>query len=174
MKIPMQIFVELMPPLDTGDTEMLEWDNEAKTNLKPTKVGKRFDLYHCTITKPSVNDRFWRLQDREKPRRIRVQGQMVTSNRGKGCAKLHLSQAAEERGETTALLTQVTGNTTIQLKVPTEERAMPTLKITLKVSTLNKFGHIEWVTTFGARTAAALAARTETLRANGNQKPSGR
>ena len=32
---------------------------------------------------------------------------------------------------------------------------MPTLRITLKVSTLSKVGHVEWATDFAPRTAAA-------------------
>jgi hypothetical protein len=50
----------------------------------------------------------------------------------------------------------VTGNVSVLLKVPKKERAMPSLQIRLKVSTLNKHGHIEWATTFAAKTAAAL------------------
>ena len=65
-----------------------------------------------------------------------------------------------ERGERTDLLAQVTGNVTVTLKVPKKERAMPFLRIKLKVSTLKK-GHVEWATAFGAKTAAALRKQME-------------
>ena len=65
-------------------------------------------------------------------------------------------RGAEARGERTDLLAQVTGNVSVECKVPKEERAMPLLRIVFKVSTLNKTGHIEWATNFGARTAATL------------------
>ena len=54
------------------------------------------------------------------------------------------------------LISSVTGNTTITLKAPKKERAMPLMQIKAKVSTMNKNGHIEWATTFAPRTAAAL------------------
>lgn len=38
---------------------------------------------------------------------------------------------------------------------------MPTLRITLKVSTLSKVGHVEWATDFAPRTAAALRKQME-------------
>lgn len=101
-------------------------------------------------------DKFWRLQDREPLRRKRVEGALVTYRRGLRSAQLHLSKAAEERSERTDLLAQVTGNVIVYFKVPKKERAMPYLRITLKVSTLNKHNHIEWGTSFGPRTAAAL------------------
>ena len=38
MKIPTGIFVGLMKPLDTGDAEGLEWTDETKAELVPTKT----------------------------------------------------------------------------------------------------------------------------------------
>ena len=51
----------------------------------------------------------------------------------------------------------MTGNVTVHLKVPKKERAMPSLHLGFKVSTLSKHGHIiEWATIFAPKTAAAL------------------
>ena len=54
------------------------------------------------------------------------------------------------------MIAQVTGNTTVSLKVPALERAMPTLIIKVSVATMDKQGHILWPTTYSAKTAAAL------------------
>lgn len=161
LRIPMEIFVDLMKPMDTGDMENFEWEDAQKTKLKPTKTTKGLEHFSYTISKPEKVDKFWCLQEREPVRRKRKDGALVPYRRGLGSSRLHLSTAAEERGERTDLLAQVTGNVTVALKVPTKERAMPYLKMTLKVSTLNKFGHIEWATAFGARTAAALRKQME-------------
>ena len=107
-------------------------------------------------------DKFWCLEEKESVRRVRQGGKLVRTRRGKGSARLHLSAAAEERGERTDLLAQVTGQVHVLLRVPKEERAMPTLHIGFKVSTLDKNGHIEWATTFAARTGAALRNQMQT------------
>jgi hypothetical protein len=161
LRIPMEIFVDLMKPMDTGDMEKFEWEDAQKTKLKPTKETKGLQHFSYMISKPEKVDKFWRLQEREPVRRKRKDGALVPYRRGLGSSRLHLSSAAEERGERTDLLAQVTGNVTVALKVPTKERAMPYLKMGLKVSTLNKFGHTEWGTAFGARTAAALRKQME-------------
>ena len=102
------------------------------------------------------------MEDKESTHKVRKEGRLVPSRRGLGCSRLHLSTAAEERGQRTDLLASVTGKVTINLKVPKKERAMPTLRLTLKVSTLSKAGHIEWATDFEPRTAAALRKQMET------------
>lgn len=157
VRIPQQIFIDLMKPLDSNDVETFEWeDDETKTALKPTKDGKSFQEFNYTINKPMIVDKLWNLEERDPARRRRQSGKLVSSRRGLGSARLHLSAAAEERGERTDLLAQVTGNVTVKFKVPKKERAMPTLRMQFKVSTLSHRGHIEWATNFAPRTAAAL------------------
>ena len=155
-KVPQDIFVDLMQPMDDGDMKDFAWEDETKKKLIPTKDGKTFQDFKYTISSPSKVDKFWRLQELEPSRRARQGGKLVPRRRGLGSSRLHLSAAAEARGERTDLLAQVTGNVTVHLKVPKNERAMPTLRITFKVSTLNKHGHVKWATSFEPRTAAAL------------------
>ena len=156
LKVPQEVFVDLMKPMDDGDMEDFEWEDDTKMKLKPTKVGKSLDEYKYTIKAPAKVDKFWRLEQTEPTRRVREGGKLVRRRRGLGSSRLHLSAAAEERGERTDLLAQVTGNVTVHLKVPKKERAMPSLHLALKVSTLSKHGHIEWATMFAPKTAAAL------------------
>ena len=157
LRCPKEIFFDLMKPLESGDMNNFEWEDDAKTTLTPTLDRPSFLEYRYTISKPQLVDKFWRLQEIEGAREKRDKdGEIRPSRRGLGSARLHLSKAAEGRGERTHLLAQVTGNVVVSLKVPKGERAMPFLKILYKVSTMNKTGHVEWATAFTPKTAAAL------------------
>ena len=160
IRVPEQIFLELMKPLNDNCMEAFEWVDEEKSALRPTRCGGTLTEYKYTCKNPEVLDSLWRLQDWEKApvgkKTGKKTGKERSTRRGHGCARLHLSAAAEERGERTDLLAQVSGNTTITFKVPHEERVMPTLTMTTKVSTMDKNGHIIWPTTFGNATKAAL------------------
>lgn len=155
MKLPMQCFLDLMQPLETDCVTGFEWTDETKTQLKPTKSSKALCQYKYIIDKPSLVDRIWRLEQRETAGRCR-DGTLKPTRRGLGASRLHLSEAAADRGEMSDLLAGITGNLTIHLTEPLKERAMPTLKMLLKVSTMDKNGHIIWGQTFAPRTAAAL------------------
>lgn len=154
---PEIVFIELLKPLQTGDAKDLEWIEEGKT-LKPTAIKKTFCAYNYTIRKPSLIDKIWRLELMDKKRRrSRKNGEeMLPWRRGHGCARLHLSQAAARRGEKTNLISQVTGNVIMNLKVPKNERAMPQLTMKYSVATMDKNGHVIWPTKYEVRTAAAL------------------
>lgn len=157
VKVPEEIFLDLVRPLENGDMEKFEWMSPEKSALKPTKEGKSFNQFKYKVSKPEVTDKIWRLHEHEKGVPVRKRsGEIEQTRRGHGSARLHLSHAAEERGEKTDLMAQVVGNVTLDLKVPKQERAMPTLKLTLKVATMDGNGHIIWPATFSARTAAAL------------------
>lgn len=156
LHLPQEIFHDLMKPMDDGDMENFKWEDPAKTKLTPTTDKKTFLQFKYEIKKPQMVDKFWCLQSREQPSRVRKEGKMQKCRRGLDSARLHLSEAAEARGERTDLLAAVTGNVTVCFKVPKEERGMPQLRMKFKVSTMTKTGHIEWATTFAARTAAAL------------------
>ena len=162
LRMPLEIFVDLMKPMATNDMENFEWEDEEKTTLVPTRKGKSFLEYKYMIQKPEMVSKYWSLEQKEPTIRVRKEGKLVQRRRGLGSARLHLSQAAEERGERTDLLAQITGNVSIYFKVPNNERAMPTGEIKFKVSTLVKSGHIEWATTFAPRTAAALRKQMQT------------
>ena len=158
MGLPEPIFMDLMSPLETGDADAFEWTDEKKTALKPTKETTGLLKYEYTIKKPAVVSKLWRLETREAaPKAQRRGGRSAAVRRGLGAARLHLSGAKEERGELTDLLAHVTGNVIIRFTVPKKEKAMPTLKMTLAVSTLNESGNIIWANNYyAARTAAAL------------------
>eukprot|EP00966_Prymnesium_polylepis_P064121 1486784-Prymnesium_polylepis.1 len=52
-KVPMQVFLDLMKPMDDGDMKDFLWeDNETKTKLTPTKDGKSFQDFKYLITGP--------------------------------------------------------------------------------------------------------------------------
>ena len=54
------------------------------------------------------------------------------------------------------MMAQVVGKVEVGLKVPKEERAMPSFWGKLKVATMDENGHIIWPMNFEARTRAAL------------------
>ena len=162
MKIPREIFVDIMKPFETDELTGLKWTDAERTNLEPTKDRKTLEEFAYKINAPSKVDKFWRLHETEVVRNVRKEGRLQPTRRGLHSARLHLSNAAEERGERTDLLAQVTGNVDVLFKVPKKDRAMPSLHITLKVSTLAASGHIEWATNFSAKTAAALRKQMET------------
>jgi hypothetical protein len=157
MKMPFEIFTDLLKPLKTNDMANFEWLNEEKTDLKPTKDAKTFWEYDYKCTKPALMDQIWRMESHEKVAvKTGKDGTQTGMRRGHGAARLHLSAAAAARGERSDLLSQVTGHTRLRLKVPKAERAMPTFKLDLKVSTMDKNGHIIWAALFDANTQAGL------------------
>lgn len=162
--IPTPVFWELMKPLESGDAVGLEW-NESRNALVPTDDKPTYQRFKYVIRKPSLLDKVWRLEQQSAKR---VKGKAL--RRGLGCAKLQISNAGVARGEVSSLLSQVTGNVTIDFKVPKKLRAMPTLKMTFAVATMDQSGHINWPTQYEARTAAALRKQMmvhiEAMRAN--------
>lgn len=159
VKIPEEIFFDLMRPLETGCTPGFKWMDADRTRLQPTAEKPTYNLFKYTFSKPSVLDQIWRLDKLEEKSAVRKKdknGLLVPFRRGHGCARLHLSHAAAGRGERTDLIAQVTGNTTICFKVPKCKRAMPSLCITVSVSSMDQAGHFVWANTYGSSTAAAL------------------
>ena len=158
LRIPEQVFIDLLKPLETGDMADLKWTDESKSALEPTSSKKTYDLYKYIATKPSLMDKIWRLEDYDKERKRgkKKDGVELPFRRGHGAAKLHLSAAAARRGARASLVSQVTGSTVLKLKVPKRERAMPTLTIIFAVSTMDANGNIEWAKEYAPKTAAAL------------------
>lgn len=55
----MEIFVDLMKPMETGDMDNFEWVDAEKTALKPTKDNRKaFTEYSYTIARPDKVPRF--------------------------------------------------------------------------------------------------------------------
>ena len=160
-KMPVEIFFDLVHPLESGCVKDFKWTDEKKTALEPTRKAKTFNEFKYTMDNPELVDNIWRLEDREtppEPPKKKRGGNAAPApfRRGHGCAKLHLSHAAADRGELTDLLAQVTGNVHMKLKVPHEEKSMPSFEMKLKVSTLDKNGHVNWATVFETTTKKSL------------------
>ena len=157
LRMPEEVFIDLMKPVATGDIPEFAWIDEAKTQLKPTtsKPNSTVLEYNYTVAKPSVVDAIWRLHEVEEKRT--KHGKVF--RRGHGSARLHLSAAAAARGELSDLLSQVTGNVIIKFKVPKNSRTMPTLVIKFSVSTMDRTGNVEWVNNYQAKTREALRNR---------------
>lgn len=158
MKMPEQIFLDMMNPFHDGEMEGFEWMCPERKALRPTKTTQAYAMYKYIIKKPSLVDKLWRLEVNEKKREPtrRKGGETVPPRRGHGSTKLHLSQAAAKRGELTNLISGVTGNVIVQLKVPSQQRLMPSFTVRYAVSSMDKRGHINWPTIYEVRTAAAL------------------
>ena len=158
MRVPQFVFIDLVKLLESGCVAGFEWTDETKTALKPTKEKKTFHEFSYTINKPELNDRLWQLESHEKApaRATDKAGKIKAFRRGQGCARLHLSKAAQERGEKSMVLSQITGSVVLKLKVPLQERAMPTMTVMLAVSTMDAAGHVVWANEYAPRTAAAL------------------
>ena len=159
LRVPEDIFIELMQPVETGTIPDFKWIDETKKGLTPTSDRKTFLKYDYTIGKPHIIDAIWRLDEVEKKQRARRTRAGGADCRGHGSSRLHLSAAAALRGELSDLLSQVTGNVIMNFKVPKQSRAMPTLVIKFSVSTMDKNGNIEWANTYSAPTAAGLRNR---------------
>ena len=162
LRMPEQIFIDLLKPIDECNIAGMEWSTEEKLELKPTLDRKTFKEYKYIVKKPATLDELWRLEKNEVAplkRKKNKQGEIVAFRRGKGCARLHLSAAAAERGQLTDLLAQVTGNVIVKLKVPKLERVMPTFWLTFGVSTLNQSGDVIWANKYESKTAIVLKKR---------------
>lgn len=155
MAIPQEIFFDLMKSFNTGDLEGLEWDESGDT-LKATSDRKTYTAFKYSVKSPSLVDKLWQLEKYDRKPTSKLKKKSQPFRRGHGCARLHLTRAAAERGELTNLIAQVTGNVMLCLRVPKRLRAMPKLTITFAVSSMDKTGHINWPTTYAPRTAAAL------------------
>mmetsp|Transcript_36989 Transcript_36989/g.92032 ORF Transcript_36989/g.92032 Transcript_36989/m.92032 type:complete len:195 (+) Transcript_36989:506-1090(+) len=126
------VFLELMAPLQTGEVEGLKWSADGKS-LTPTSTTKALHKYSYLLKKPSLVDKMWKLQEGDLKKSPREKA--ILLRRGHGAAKLHLSRAAAQRGERTDLISQVTGNVWVELKVPRNLSRMPLLTLKFAVST---------------------------------------
>lgn len=110
MAIPMAAFCHVMAPFETGQIEKLTWLNAKKTKLKPTRKTKAFIEFRYIVKKAGQLNKLFSLNDwdSEIPE--------TAYKRGSGAQQLYLSQAAGQRGETTTLISSVTGKATIQLR----------------------------------------------------------
>lgn len=65
MGMVMEAFVDLISPLVGEGVEGLEWEDENSKVLKPTAVTQSLEKYHYLIRKPSLLDKFWRMEEHE-------------------------------------------------------------------------------------------------------------
>ncbi|KAL1522203.1 hypothetical protein AB1Y20_021841 [Prymnesium parvum] len=155
MKIPREVFEEILSPLQNGDAEGLEWveGDIGEKHLKPTSTTQSLNHFKYTLRKGSVIDKIW---DVGAHTTRKVEGRW---RRGLKSSRLCLSHAAGERGETSELIAMVSGNVYMHLRERRDKMAMPSLDITLMVLTMDKNGHILWPTEYTVETKAALRKR---------------
>ena len=148
MRIPMAAFCHIMAPFDSEQIVGLEWLDAAKSTLKPTRVTEAFEEFRYVVDKPGQVNKLFQLGewDREIPG--------TKWKRGSGAQRLHLSQAAGQRGQTSTLITSVTGKVTVQLRVYPE--SMPNLLMFYHVSTMDERNHVTWGREYDDQTKAGL------------------
>lgn len=145
----MEAFCHLLEPFETGQLEGLEWvGTQPKADLKPTRVTEAFTEYRYVVDKPGLVNKLFDLGTWDPE----ITG--TAYRRGARAQRLHLSQAAGQRGQTSTLVTSVTGKVTVQLRVHPE--AMPQLLMTWHVSTMDERNHITWGRAYDAATQAGL------------------
>lgn len=104
IQIPKAIFEELMKPLVEGKLPAME--RGFMNTIKPTSYTQRLLKYNYVLNKGSLSEVLFHLEDFDKrpPQKKRKGKQRVAQyKRGLGCSRLHLSQAASNRGEKAAL-----------------------------------------------------------------------
>ena len=160
-QMPKNLIMKWLEPLQMGDA--LGLVRESDGSLAATSQSKSLERFKYTIRKGSVSDRLFnfesdnlksRLGMSEKPRATKEPKHAY--KRGLGCTKLQLKRASQRRGNLAQLISGVVGNVLIRVKVPKFLRAMPTIEILFFVATMDSKAHINWPTTFDARTRAQL------------------
>jgi hypothetical protein len=107
MANPMAAFTHLMAPLETSEIVGLEWLNSpTNSKLKPTRVTDTFEEYKYVVDKGGQINKLFELGDWDRE----IPG--TPWRRGSGSQKLHLSQAAGQRGQTSTFISSVTGKVT--------------------------------------------------------------
>ena len=144
----MAAFCHVMEPFNSDQIVGLEWLDAAKSKLKPTRVTDSFEEYRYIVDKPGQVNKLFELGswDAEIPG--------TKWKRGSGAQRLHLSQAAGQRGQSLTLISSVTGKVTVQLRVYPE--TMPKLMIFYHVSTMDERNHVTWAREYDAQTKAGL------------------
>ena len=141
LSMPFAAFAKLLEPFASNEIEGLVWDETSDgKRLVPTKVTAANLFYKYTMIKGTFLDRLMRLEEHDgirkrSPRELRWK-------RGCGAARLFLSHAGGMRDETSCLLALVCGEVKLELKEPRDWRAMPEVKIRLKVLTRDKDGNV--------------------------------
>ena len=146
VKVPIEVLSHLMGPFKDGEIPGLE-RLDSKT-LKPTRVTDSFNEYRYVVAKPGQLNRLFDLGEWDSE----IAG--TKWKRGSGAQRLHLSQAAGQRGQSTTLISSVTGKVTVQLHE--YQDLMPHLKIFWHVSTMDEHAHIQWARDYEAATRAGL------------------
>ena len=83
--------------------------------------------------------------------------------RGAGCARAHLSAAEQRRGAVPESMSMVCGNATVTFTERRDEQAMPRLKLTMYVLTMDKHGHVTFPTSYDKEARAAMRMQARAL-----------
>ena len=122
----MEAFTHLMAPFETGQITGLKWLGKRKAKLKPTRTTPSFEEFWYVVDKPGQVNKLFSLGDWDRE----IVG--TPWKRGWGCQQLALSQAAGQRGETTTLVSSVTGKVTVQLRVGLDLSILGEISLLLK------------------------------------------
>jgi hypothetical protein len=149
MKVPMEVLYHILAPFESSEISDLEWvDPATKSKLKPTRVTDSFNEYRYVVVKPGQLNTLFNLGEWDSE----IPG--TKWKRGSGAQRLHLSQAAGQRGQTTTLISSVTGKVTVEVREYPD--GMPNLSIIWHVSTMDEAAHIMWARDYVAATRAGL------------------
>ena len=138
----------MMAPFETDQIKNLAWLNSKKTKLKPTRKTQAFVEFRYIVKKAGQLNKLFNLQDWD----AEIPG--TAYKRGSGGQQLYLSQAAGQRGQTTTLVSSVTGQVTVQLRVYPD--SLPQFLMTYDVSTADANNHITWARDYDAQTRAGF------------------
>ena len=140
MKAPMEVVERLLAPFETNEIADLEWEElpGKKFRLKPTKITSKNLFYKYQFTSGAKTDKLFRLHDFEQQKSLKH----TQWRRGRGAARLHLSQRAADRGDSSALVALACGQITIDVKQPRNWAAMPDIRVRMKTLSMDRHGHI--------------------------------
>ena len=157
-QLPFRCFMDFMSPLEDGSVGGLERDHVGR--LVPTSETPAMKKYQYVIRRGSQHDKVFALQQHETQGTRRSNARW---RRSMGCARLHLSHAAEARGHLAQVMAMICGNVVVDYKEPRGLKRMPRLTLRLIVLSMDREGHIIWPVDFEARTKAALRKQARAL-----------
>ena len=148
MPMPLECFLQLLHPFKTGEIQDLEWLNQEKSALKPTMVSGGCKTYNYKVRQPSQINKLFDMAQWDRP----IPG--TPWRRGLGAQRLHLTQAAGQRGRRTMLMASAAGNVSVRLREYSEK--MPIFRLVCGVMTLGHNNSILFNADYSRETRAAL------------------
>ena len=160
MQVPKRVFEDLMEPLLGKGVQGLE--QGFMGTIRPTSWSPRVLRYDYVLNKGSLSDALFHLEDFDPAPKKRHSSKDCVK-RGLGCARLHLSAAAGQRGELALTMAMICGAVIISYREPTALRAMGTLTLKMFVLSMDHTGHIIWPCQFTPKAMASLRRQARSL-----------